>query len=637
MNESHLGTATYSPEDNKLRLYPFARLSKEDYNQVKSHGFAWAPKQECFYAQWTPLREDLMEKLCGEIEDEDKSLVQRAEERAERFIGYKANRERDAASAERSIEFAKDIPLGQPILVGHHSEKRARKDAERIEQGVRKAIRMWETADYWKSRAQGALANAKYKELPAVRYRRMQGLESEKRKHEKYLAQSEKALELWNTPGLTLEMARKLANGLEYSFNILGLDGTNYYSVWDCLRPDEERYKNCPSLTVEEAVERARRIYPKSQETHRRWIAHLQHRLQYERAMLDESGGLKAEAFEIEPGGQVLSRAEWSTVLRVNRKNGQITSARTTAKYCSLVRIEDIKDYRPPSEESRLKVKKATTLPPMCNYPGEGFVEMTKAEWERVYSDCRGSEVIVSDSVGKHRVRREYGSMKKKLIFITDMPRKDPPPASQEAEEPIKFVNEREDRTFHSVQEESNRAEQLREHLKQGINVAVVDQLFPTPPEIAASMADYADIQAGHVVLEPSAGAGNLVKAIQDLGLRDVEIHAVEINERLLANLKELTEFVLPADFLGLVAGSNRYDRIVMNPPFKNGEDIKHIQHAMTFLKPGGRLVALCANGPRQQNQLKPKADMWIDLPDGSFRESGTNVNVAMLIYSRSE
>jgi len=38
-----------------------------------------------------------------------------------------------------------------------------------------------------------------------------------------------------------------------------------------------------------------------------------------------------------------------------------------------------------------------------------------------------------------------------------------------------------------------------------------------------------------------------------------------------------------------------------MNPPFENGADIKHIQHAMKMLKPGGRLVAICANGPRQQ------------------------------------
>ena len=73
------------------------------------------------------------------------------------------------------------------------------------------------------------------------------------------------------------------------------------------------------------------------------------------------------------------------------------------------------------------------------------------------------------------------------------------------------------------------------------------------------------------------------------------------------------------------------FDKIIMNPPFINGADIKHIEHAMGFLKPGGRLVALCANGPRQRYKLMPHADTWEELPQGSFKDSGTMVNVAML------
>jgi hypothetical protein len=37
---------------------------------------------------WTPEREDLLIELCGEIADEDTSLVERAEERADRFVDY---------------------------------------------------------------------------------------------------------------------------------------------------------------------------------------------------------------------------------------------------------------------------------------------------------------------------------------------------------------------------------------------------------------------------------------------------------------------------------------------------------------------------------------------------------------------
>lgn len=34
--------ATYSPEDNKLRLYTSSRLTTEEYSQAKKLGFIWA-------------------------------------------------------------------------------------------------------------------------------------------------------------------------------------------------------------------------------------------------------------------------------------------------------------------------------------------------------------------------------------------------------------------------------------------------------------------------------------------------------------------------------------------------------------------------------------------------------------------
>ena len=49
--------------------------------RVRGAGFIYAPKQELFVApMWTPEREDLLLELCGEIDDEDTSLVERAEE-----------------------------------------------------------------------------------------------------------------------------------------------------------------------------------------------------------------------------------------------------------------------------------------------------------------------------------------------------------------------------------------------------------------------------------------------------------------------------------------------------------------------------------------------------------------------------
>jgi hypothetical protein len=80
-----------------------------------------------------------------------------------------------------------------------------------------------------------------------------------------------------------------------------------------------------------------------------------------------------------------------------------------------------------------------------------------------------------------------------------------------------------------------------------------------------------------------------------------------------------------------------RFDAVLMNPPFENASDIAHIFHAAQFLKPGGRLVAICANGSRQNAKLKPWAEasggIWEELPPNTFAASGTGVNVALLVY----
>ena len=120
-------SAAYDPGDNKIRLRASARLDAETYDRVKAAGYSWAPKQELFVApMWTPGREDLAIELAGEIGDEDKTLVERAEERAERFTDYREARTSDATAASKSVSaIADNIPVGQPILVGHHSERRA--------------------------------------------------------------------------------------------------------------------------------------------------------------------------------------------------------------------------------------------------------------------------------------------------------------------------------------------------------------------------------------------------------------------------------------------------------------------------------------------------------------------------------
>jgi cyclopropane fatty-acyl-phospholipid synthase-like methyltransferase len=181
--------------------------------------------------------------------------------------------------------------------------------------------------------------------------------------------------------------------------------------------------------------------------------------------------------------------------------------------------------------------------------------------------------------------------------------------------------------------------------LRAGVRVVSAHQLFPTPPDVARQVVELAGIQPGHRILEPSAGTGRLLDAAIRAGLGfdcGVRVVAVEINRELAGALLDMrqrwlyandTNFeVRCADFLSCNGDLGVFDRIVMNPPFENGDDIRHIEHAHRMLKPGGRLASVCANGPRQRERFLPVADTWVDLPPGSFQQSGTTVNAAIVV-----
>jgi len=575
-------TATYSPEDNKLRLYPLHRLDAETYEKVKAAGFRWAAKQALFVApMWTPGREDLLLELCGEIGDEDTSLVDRAEARADRFEGYSDKRASDARAANDAVSAIADgIPLGQPILVGHHSERRARKDALRIENGMRKAVSMWETSQYWQARAAGALAAAKYKDLPGVRARRIKGLEAEKRKAERAKAESEQGLELWTTEGLTREQALAIADryGLRINCTKENPSGT---SAWYALNPDQEN-----PASVEEFQAVARRVYPRSIANYERWIAHYENRIAYEKAMLEEQGESK-----------LLEKPKRPAPLPL----------------CN---------YRAPEG---IDIENIYYRGEMIHYPQ---VEMTKAEYADIGTDHKGTRVVDNS----HRVRVAYHRGRSICIFLTDSKIHERPAPIERAKKPnprpaIPHMPRPE-----PTEDEKAFAE-LKKAVKVGpIEVVAVSQLFPTPDAIASQMVDAACIDATHTCLEPSAGTGSLLKAIdrKDHG----KITAVEINADLASRLQVFypKAAIHHKDFLECNGDLGTFDRIVMNPPFENGVDIKHIKHALDMLKPDGILVALCANGPRQNNELRPLANSWEVLPPNSFKDAGTGVNVAMLV-----
>lgn len=66
---------------------------------------------------------------------------ERKERRAERRAEWARKRKAKSEAAFSAVKnLADQIPLGQPILVGHHSERRARRDADRISSNMTKGI-----------------------------------------------------------------------------------------------------------------------------------------------------------------------------------------------------------------------------------------------------------------------------------------------------------------------------------------------------------------------------------------------------------------------------------------------------------------------------------------------------------------
>lgn len=671
-------TATYSPDDNKLRLTCSQRLDAATYARVKAAGFAWAPKQEQFIApMWTPQRADLCIELAGEIGDEDSSLIDRAEVRADRFEDYSDKRAADAHAARESARRIMDgIPLGQPILIGHHSQKHAERHAKQIERSMERAVNCWDTHNYWKRRAAAALAHAAYKERPDVRARRIKGLEADQRKHQKDHDRAAQFLRLWETAvtgGAGWKTHTKDGTPTTPRSRCLTLAnmsgaGACDYGLWSALNDEK--------ITPEEARERAMQSCNRSLSWAARWLDHIENRLAYERAMLEEAGGLAAEKFDIQPGGRVLIAGEWLPVLRVNKSGGRIVSVTTAAGGFVPVRgIEEVKDYTPPTEEDAAKVAKVSKLAPLCNYRTPGCVEMTAAEWKAQTQRTDSAFVAkykATETTAEHRHRTTHGPNWTRLhVFLTDSAVKEAPklgevkakpagvaaaapwntdrePEAVAPTEPVKFERIREPLPMPKAKPapsaDAMEFEGMRNALRDGVQTVSAPQLFPTPPDLAERMAAAADIRPGDRWLEPSAGTGRLVDAVAALvPLDQIETVMVEVNHDLARGLSQRfpAAWTLRADFLEIGSDElQRFDAIVMNPPFADCADVRHITRALALLAPGGRLVAVASAGvlfrtDRQTREFRRAVEELggtiEELPAQTFASSGTGVNTVLV------
>lgn len=285
-------TASINLEDGQIRFWADGRLDDDEYNAVKQAGLRWRRGEQCFRGAWTPAKVDFLAEHFGieELEEDGTDLMERAESRGDHYQGFSDNaKKRSDGHYEASNAATRGIPMGQPILVGHHSEKRHRAALKRSHTNMRKSIDEGERAGYWQGRAERAVKAQAYKERPDVIARRIKKLEADLRRSQRAGAE--------------------------------------------------------------------------------RWIAFLEERISFQKALYDASGGTISEQINFEPGDYVRSGYGWRKVVRVNKKSLTIESGYS---WTNRIGYDEVRQHMPADKVAEIERKAEEEKTPE---PGGGEIK----------------------------------------------------------------------------------------------------------------------------------------------------------------------------------------------------------------------------------------------------------------------
>lgn len=161
-------------------------------------------------------------------------------------------------------------------------------------------------------------------------------------------------------------------------------------------------------------------------------------------------------------------------------------------------------------------------------------------------------------------------------------------------------------------------------------------QFFPTPKSVIEKMICLAELNPGDIVLEPSAGQGGILDLLPST-VAHLSVELDSYNHQILLQKGYITE---RADFLQYDNFNGQYNKVIMNPPFYNGQDALHIIKAFNGMKPGGTLVSIANENTLYRHTdtakrfklflLENTTDI-IPLEAGTFKESGTMINTYIL------
>jgi len=170
-------------------------------------------------------------------------------------------------------------------------------------------------------------------------------------------------------------------------------------------------------------------------------------------------------------------------------------------------------------------------------------------------------------------------------------------------------------------------------------------QFFETPDDLADYLVELAEVIPKHDVLEPSAGRGAIVKAIQRY-LPDKTVNIFEIMDLNVKFLEKIQHIhFCGRDFMAIDdCYNNHFDTIISNPPFSKNQDIDHIKKMYEVLKTGGRIVSIMSSHwTFARGRKEAEFRMWLndigaevlDIEPGRFKESGTMVGAKIVIINK--
>lgn len=152
-------------------------------------------------------------------------------------------------------------------------------------------------------------------------------------------------------------------------------------------------------------------------------------------------------------------------------------------------------------------------------------------------------------------------------------------------------------------------------------------QYYPTPERLARIAVELAEIGLDDDCIEPSAGTGGIADLMPKDRTACVEISGLHCKVLEAKGHRWMQGDFLKMDFV------DRFDKIIMNPPFSEGRWQAHTQHAAKMLRTGGRLVAILPSSAKNSFRLDGLDCKWRGPYENEF--AGTSVSVVILVADK--